>query len=403
MKIAVYVPSWPPGFLPNGIVTYSSYLVPALRQLGHRVFVLTSNTVDASDDPDIIDLRKFTRERRLWDRLMYKIVPDFELYNHASKAIASAVRHLVAHFNLDVFEIEESFGWSFAVSRLNIVPVVVRLHGPWFLMGQFDGTQSNSRLNRRREAREGRGIGNAHYVTANCNDTLKAVRARYRIDLPRSRVIPNPIIARPEQETWRIGSCDISRILFVGRFDNVKGGDVVLRAFGRLASSHKHLRLTFVGPDRGIETNGRRYSFSQFVAENLPEAVRSQIDYRGQVKHADVMSMRTQHFMTVIATKYDTMGYMMTEAMALGCPIISTAVGGIPEYIKDQRNGLLIPSQDPDAMAAACDRLFENSDLAATLGHQAWIDCRDFFNPGTVAKQMISVYSEAIDLGKLKH
>ena len=59
MKIALLVPSWPPGFSANGIVTYASQLVPALRRLGHEVFVLTACKATGDDDPYTIDLRGF--------------------------------------------------------------------------------------------------------------------------------------------------------------------------------------------------------------------------------------------------------------------------------------------------------------------------------------------------------
>ena len=135
-------------------------------------------------------------------------------------------------------------------------------------------------------------------------------------------------------------------------FDKVKGGDLVLRAFGQLAPAFPRLKLTFIGPDRGLETvEGKKLSFHEFVHKNIPEGVRSRIDFRGRVSHAEVMALRTKHFITIIAARYDTQGYMMMEAMSCGCPIVAAAVGGIPEFIKDQRNGLLVPSQDVDAIA----------------------------------------------------
>ena len=61
MKIALYVPSWPPGETANGIVTYASYVVPALRELGHEVFVLTFHNDRNSFDDYAIDLGRLLR------------------------------------------------------------------------------------------------------------------------------------------------------------------------------------------------------------------------------------------------------------------------------------------------------------------------------------------------------
>ncbi len=396
MKIALYVPSWPPGFVANGIVTYTSLLAPALRRQGHEVWILAS-WVKGEVDPYTIDLRDFVPPPTLSTRLMYKVAPATALFNTMSAALTRAVRHLVAKHQIDVVEMEESFGWSYAVSRLNLVPVVVRLHGPWFLMGRFDNKKWN-RGNQRREQLEGRGIQHAHYVTANCAETLNAVKNHYGLSLRQSRVMPNPVDPVSEEEAWDIDTCKRDSLLFVGRFDKVKGGDLVLCAFGQLATMFPNLTLTFVGPDRGVEeADGKVWTFQEFVRHNLPDQVQGRIGFLGQKSHAEVMALRTQHYITMIAAQYDTMGYMMLEAMSLGCPIISTAVGGIPEYIHDRRNGLLVPSQNVNAMVAACKELLENRELAARLGRQAWVDCRDLYNSGRAAERTIEAYSEAIN------
>ena len=402
MKIAIYAPAWPPGSAANGIVTYTSHLVPALRQLGHEVFVLSHWVNEV--DPFTVDLKKFNSAPSLTTRAMFKVAPLTTQFNGMSSMIAKAVRELVVQHHLDVFEMEESFGWSLAVSRLNLAPVVVRLHGPWFLMGKFDNQYESDSKNRHRDRMEGRAIRDAHYITANCRDTLGAVERHYGASLNKSYVMPNPIDLVPEKEAWSVDSCDVYRLLFVGRFDKVKGGDLVLRAFGQLATAFPRLRLTFIGPDTGIEyKDGKKCNFDEFVRKNLPEVVRSRIDFRGKLDHAELMTYRNRHFITIIAAQYDTMGYMMLEAMSRGCPIVSTAVGGIPEYIRDGQNGLLVPSQDPNAMAGACRILLENKDLAAALGRQAWLECRDLYNPARIAKLTISAYRDAIDSAGLRH
>ncbi len=396
MKIALYVPSWPPGFVANGIVTYTSLLAPALRRQGHEVWILAS-WVKGEVDQYTIDLRDFVPPPTLSTRLMYKVAPATALFNTMSAALTRAVRHLVAKHRIDVLEMEESFGWSYAISQLNLVPVVVRLHGPWFLMGKFDNKEW-SKENQRRDQLEGRGIQCAHYVTANCSETLNAVRNRYGLSLSQSRVMPNPVASVPEEKAWSIDKCKKDSLLFVGRFDKVKGGDLVLRAFGQLATAFPDLTLTFVGPDRGVkEADGKVWSFQEFVRHNLPERVLRRIEFLGELSHAEVMSLRTHHYITLIAAQYDTMGYMMMEAMSLGCPIVSTAVGGIPEYIQDRRNGLLVPSQNADAMAAACGELLNNGELAAKLGRQGWLDCRDLYNSERAAQRTLEAYVEAID------
>jgi glycosyltransferase involved in cell wall biosynthesis len=221
--------------------------------------------------------------------------------------------------------------------------------------------------------------------------------------LPASRVIPNPQDADVETNTWDINTCRKDSLLFVGRFDRRKGGDLVLRVFSELAASYSSLILTFVGSDRGIiQADGTIWSFENFVRHNFPDWLRSRIEFRGEMNHSGVMSIRREHFATIIGSQYEIMPYSVLEAMSVGCPIVVTAVGGIPELIRDEQNGLLVPSQDIKAMIVACKKLLDNRTFAVRLGRQAWRDCRQFYRPDDMAKQTVAAYEQAIDNFKLR-
>jgi glycosyltransferase involved in cell wall biosynthesis len=398
MKIGLYIPAWPPGSTANGIVTYASQLVPALRRLGHDVLILTLNKTVNGSDPYTIDLRTFLSTPSLRRRVMFRLAPDDAAFYSASSAITSAVRELAANHELDVFEVEESFGWSSALSRLRLLPVVVRLHGPWFLNGRFDDPDENPAKKRRRETREGVGVALANFVTAPSAEVLEAVKQHYALGLTASRVIANPIDPADRAKKWDLENCDKDSILFVGRFDRRKGGELVIRAFAELAPSYPRLKLTFVGPDRGVKgDDGKIWSFERFAQSCVTRECLPRITFCGKVAHSEIEFLRVKHFATIVASQYEIMPYSVLEAMALGCPVVATAVGGIPELIKDERNGLLVAPGDVGALVGACRRLLEDKGLAARLGLQAWRDCRDHYNPGSIAMQTEAAYEAAID------
>ena len=404
LKIGIYVSSWPPGRVASGIVTYTAQLVSSLRAFGHEVHIVTPDAGEA--DPRTVDLQQIRLPMltRIGLRLKSRMSGlPLDSIQHAAK-IAEAVRRLVDEKGIEVFEIEESFGWSAPVSQMNIVPVSMRLHGPFFLTGGFNDAMSAMPLNRGRAEQEGVATRAAHYVTANCNDTLDATRKHYGLGIDNSTIIPTPIISAPEDEIWHVDRCDRNKMFFVGRFDSIKGGDLVLRTFARLAEANPDLTLTFIGPDQGIKADdGSTVFFEEFFKQNFPDSLRARVDYRGQMSHADLMALRTSHYLTLIAAQYDTMGYMLLEPMSLGCPLVTTAVGGIPEVIEDERNGLLIPSQDLDAMVTACQRLLDDPDLTARLGRQAWEDCRTLYSPDAVARQTVDGYRAAIAAFQARH
>jgi len=84
----------------------------------------------------------------------------------------------------------------------------------------------------------------------------------------------------------------------------------------------------------------------------------------------------------------------LLEAMAAGCPIIATNVGGVETVIADRKTGLLIPPQDPDKIYSAVKDLFENPSLRSTLTHHALQTFHGQFEAGTMTRQYERLYAE---------
>jgi glycosyltransferase involved in cell wall biosynthesis len=395
MKIAIFVPSWPPGASANGIVTYAAQIIPVLRQLGHEVFVLTPKCTAKTTDPYTIDLNVIETRRSPLSRLASRVLKSSSIIDDFGKKLVSTISMLTERYSIDVVEIEESFGWAFGIAQAKIVPVVVRLHGPWFLNGSFD--DSPSLASRARIEAEGLGIRAATMITAPSADVLINVRAHYNLRLDSARVIPNPMEVDAEAAPWQAGTCDPNRMLYVGRFDRRKGGDIVLRAFAKLAELRPDLRLSFVGPDAGVHESGERLSFNQFVRRNIPDFCWSRIDFRGQLSHEDVMALRNEHLFTIVASQFEILPYAVLEAMALGCPIIASNVGGIPELIKDHETGLLFTSQSVEELTSACAKLLDDHALASALGAQAKEHCTVRFNAQRIALETLSAYRASIE------
>lgn len=394
MKIAIFVPSWPPGASANGIVTYAAQIIPALRQLGHEVFVLTPKCTAKTTDPYTIDLNAIETRRSALSRLASRALKSSSIIDDFGKKLVSTISMLTERYNIDVVEIEESFGWAFGIAHARIVPVVVRLHGPWFLNGSFDDSPSSA--SRARIEAEGRGIEAATMITAPSADVLSNVRDHYNLRLDAARVIPNPMEVDADAAAWQAGTCDPNRILYVGRFDRRKGGDIVLRAFAKLAELHPDLRLSFVGPDAGVYESGERLSFDQFVRRNIPDFCWSRIDFRGQLSHEDVMALRNEHLFTIVASQFEILPYAVLEAMALGCPIIASNVGGIPELITDHETGLLFTSQSVEELTSACAKLLDDHTLTAALGSRARKYCAASFNVQKITLETLSAYRDSI-------
>jgi glycosyltransferase involved in cell wall biosynthesis len=86
--------------------------------------------------------------------------------------------------------------------------------------------------------------------------------------------------------------------------------------------------------------------------------------------------------------------------MAQGCPIVATAVGGINETLEEGRNALLIPTDNPEALAESCLTLMGDKALASRLGKQARLDCAAKFSPQSIARTTVEFYAKVLGAGR---
>ncbi len=70
---------------------------------------------------------------------------------------------------------------------------------------------------------------------------------------------------------------------------------------------------------------------------------------------------------SLLSSSWENLPHTVLEALAVGSPVIATAVGGVPEVVRDGENGLLVPARDPQALAEAIRRFFADEQLRARL------------------------------------
>ncbi len=91
------------------------------------------------------------------------------------------------------------------------------------------------------------------------------------------------------------------------------------------------------------------------------------------------------------------LGVILLQAAALGVPIVATSVGGIPEVVAHEENGLLVPPADIAALTAALMRLLSHRDLAMALGRGGIARIQRSFTPAAMVAGHLAVYRELID------
>lgn len=153
-----------------------------------------------------------------------------------------------------------------------------------------------------------------------------------------------------------------------GRFVPAKAFDVLCSAFARLRTNYPGARLIILGdgPER-TRLAGLIESLGQTRSIELPGMVDDPISY---FRHATAV---------VLSSRREGFGNVLVEAMAAGAPVIATDCSPGPRgIVMNGEAGLLVPPEDPAALAGAMARLLENGNLRALLSHRGRARAADF-------------------------
>ncbi len=146
----------------------------------------------------------------------------------------------------------------------------------------------------------------------------------------------------------------------VARLDHrAKGHLELLQAMSILKDRH-HFHALMVG-------GGRRQEEMQQLAASLGLAQR--VHFLGNRR--DVPDLLGAMDLFVLPSHSEGVSLAVLEAMAAGLPVIVSAVGGLPEIVRHEETGLLIPPKDSEALAQSLARVLENPGLAQSLGQKA--------------------------------
>ncbi len=155
-------------------------------------------------------------------------------------------------------------------------------------------------------------------------------------------------------------------VLYVGRMERSsswKGVPVLVQAFAEVLRRTPAARLVLVGGGDAVD-------------DHLEQAGRlgltGRVTWAGELGPADLARAYRAARVLVLPslTAAESFGMTLIEAMASGCPVVGSDVGGIPTVIRDGIDGLLVPPGDPVALAEACSRLIADPGLATRMGQQ---------------------------------
>ncbi len=401
LRIAFNSPAWPPEKAHNGIATYLKHILPGLNNYGVTPAIFSSRVISNQNDGRIsrlINLENHPLKINIYRKIINYYLHKYNNIGYIAYNYAEHIHFVVSKLKmqLDIFEIEESFGAYFKLQKLLRSRVVVRTHGPWFLVGHHQMRTECNDLAKRIKL-EGDGLINNMAITSPSLFALNKLREFYNVDLKHAEVIPNPIIPITVERKWDFFETDNPSVVFIGRFDSVKGGDIAIDSFRLIGLRNKEINFYFAGNNTGLYKNNRFYKIEEYINTFIPEEyIKKRIHYLGKLDIDDVYKIRKDANVTMITSRYETFPYSLIEAMSQGCPIVTTSVGGITEIIEHRHNGLLSEPESPESIAANVLELISSAELQQKISKNAIEDSINKYHPNIIAERTLNYYRQQL-------
>jgi glycosyltransferase involved in cell wall biosynthesis len=128
----------------------------------------------------------------------------------------------------------------------------------------------------------------------------------------------------------------------------------------------------------------------------LGGATDESVSFVSQVDRSALPKIYGSSQICAIPSLYENFPYTCLEAMACGCAVVASRVGGIPEIVEDEVNGLLVPPNDRAALSAAIIRLLRAPALRQQLGAEARRSIEQKFSRRVVCAQIANAYAELV-------
>lgn len=291
--------------------------------------------------------------------------------------LASLVRQKGPGAIVHVHSMAEHLPWTLLGARRGGARIFATLHEPW---------QGGPR-----EERWARQIAQAAekvvFLSRDAQGRYPACLRDKSVVVPNAMALPSDAECQERAAPRDRRAQDRAPVRFslVGRLYLGKGVDIFLRACGLLKRRGIPFQASLVGgSDPAMDTKVRDW----LRTENLTEGR----DVLLCGERGDMPAVYADTDILVSASRRDSFPRVIMEAMGYGLPVVATAVDGVPEMVADGQTGILVPSENPEAMADAIARMAAEKSLRRQLGDAGRQRARTLFDPAAYRRNMLALY-----------
>lgn len=374
MNIAIFASAFYPHL--GGVEELVRQLAHAYRNKGHNVIILTNRwprSLPAYEEFEGMPLYRFAfrvPEGDLKARLNYRVTHN---------SILGQVLGVLKKHQIQVLHVQciSSNGYYALLAKRQLgLPLVVTAQGE-LTMDAGRIYQRSAFMNQVLKEL----LTEADFVTGCSQKTLDDVEQHTKMSLgAKAKPIFNGANLDDFQKA-QVYQHTRPYILGIGRLVPQKGFDVLIRAFAQSHIDSHDLIIAGEGTERA--------ALAQLVAEL---GVSDRVSFYGPADRPAAMALfKGCSFFALPSRADEGLPLVSVEAMAAGKAIVASRVGGTPESVQDGKNGIIIPREDVDALAAALTRLAQDNGLREQFAKANALRAKEF-SWSAIADQYLEVY-----------
>jgi colanic acid/amylovoran biosynthesis glycosyltransferase len=216
--------------------------------------------------------------------------------------------------------------------------------------------------------------------------------AKVKIDVVRCGIDPESYVPQPHPRN------DPPLLVSVARLTDTKGLPTLIQACGILRDQGVPLQCRIIGDGPDLEDLQKLIAQLQLQDRVFLVGSRQPPEVKAAYREADLMSLpccysRDPRWFN----NHDCIPYVLMESMAMGLPVISTRLGGIPELIQDGETGLLVEPEDPEGLAVAIARILKDEDWARRLAQAGRKFVMQEFGADRNAQRLQEIFTRVVE------
>jgi glycosyltransferase involved in cell wall biosynthesis len=293
----------------------------------------------------------------------------------------------------DAVECPEWSAEGLGLALRGTFPLVVRLHSGARQLFPFNDQGSSFRgLDGRLSVWLEETSARRANVVVGTRSSLDDVAARIRLDQRAVHTISYPVRLPPPSPMPNSGA---SRVTFLGRFEPRKGPELVLRAAPQVLAVVPGARFAFVGRD--ATSDGAPSSAAWLRGEADKLGIAHAVEVREEFGRAAVEAELKRSTVCTVPSRWESFGYLVAEAAAIGRPVVASAIPPFQELVEDRVTGRIVSPDDTHAWADALIELLTDKQRAHAMGRAAANRIAQINGPAHIADQALAAYEHAIE------